>query len=397
MEKLKYIHRWMMLCIALLILFFGGCITNTKHQPKVVLVTLAGKPLNLIPTDIAEKEKYFQKMGIDVEIKTVRGGTDATLALISRSADFGVMSVEHLLKAAVKGKNLKLVATINQYPGFALIVSSKASNRIKTVKDLKNKKVATSSPGGAFHIALTYILKKNGVRESEVQMIPLQLEAVVPAIEQGQIDAAMTLEPYVTQLVERKSASVLVDLRSGAIADSLYGGKYIQAGLVTREDVISANPEIVNSMICAYDSALQWIQKRSYKEVIEKVYGVDKINNPSQIKALENQKDLFPENTKVDARAVQNVIDVMEEMNVVPKENRIMATDIIGMISVGKFITVEQRNRNSDSKTIELIILGIILMSIFIIIPIVVFKRKILIEKTKSKSGKENEKNQGKK
>jgi NitT/TauT family transport system substrate-binding protein len=375
-------NNWILLLILIVTILLIGCKDESGHPSKVVIVTLAGHPLNLIPTDIAIKQKIFQSKKVDVEFMYVKGGTDATLALISGSADFGVMSMEHLVKAAVKGKELKLVAAINQYPGFALIVAHrKGYAKIDSVIKLKKMRIATSTPGGALHITLTYILKKNNLKESDVTFVPLPLEGVVAAIKTGQVDAAMSLEPYITELIKRKKAYVLVDLRKGSIADSLYGGKYIQAGLVTRSDMIIARPSVVQSLVCAYDSALNWMNNKQPSEIVNTAYGADTINNPLKVEAFTNQKDLFPINTKIEIGAVQNVLNVMEEMGILPSQNQLMATDLYDdafcNCSNGVHQSIENNNaeNHSQSESLGFIITVVILCIATVIIVIVIIYR----------------------
>ena len=92
----------------------------------------------------------------------------------------------------------------DRYPGLALVVSPKHTAEIKSIKDLADKKVGVSAPGSSTDFFLKYLLSKNGVDPNSVGVIGVGLGATaVAAMEQGQIDAAVMLDPSVTVLQGR--------------------------------------------------------------------------------------------------------------------------------------------------------------------------------------------------
>ncbi len=63
----------------------------------------------------------------------------------------------------------------DRYPGFALVVSPKHADKVKSVKDLANLKVGVSAPGSSTDFFLKYILKKNGVDPNSVGVVGIGL------------------------------------------------------------------------------------------------------------------------------------------------------------------------------------------------------------------------------
>ena len=86
-------------------------------------------------------------------------------------------------------------------PGLVLVVSPSHTGEIKSIKDLAGKKVGVSAPGSSTDFFLKYLLKKNGLDPASAAVIGVGLGATaVAAMEQGQIDAAVMLDPSVTVL-----------------------------------------------------------------------------------------------------------------------------------------------------------------------------------------------------
>ena len=79
--------------------------------------------------------------------------------------------------------------------------SPKQTGKIKSVKDLKDKKVGVSAPGSSTDFFLKYLLSKNGVDPNSVGVVGIGLAATaVAAMEQGSVDAAVMLDPAITLL-----------------------------------------------------------------------------------------------------------------------------------------------------------------------------------------------------
>ena len=77
----------------------------------------------------------------------------------------------------------------------------KQARPITSVKDLAGKKIGVSAPGSSTHFFLNYMLRKAGVDANTVGVIGIGLEATaVAAMEQGSVDAAVMLDPAITQL-----------------------------------------------------------------------------------------------------------------------------------------------------------------------------------------------------
>ena len=173
-------------------------------QSKVTLAIGGASCLCYLPTMLAKQIGEYEKAGVNVDVVEFKGGSEALKAVMGGSADVVSGYFDHCVNLAAKGQHLQSFVVYDRYPGFALVVSPKHAAEIKSIKDLANKKVGVSAPGSSTDFFLKYILKKNGVDPNSVGVIGVGLGAsAIAAMEQGQVEAAIMLDPAVTILQGR--------------------------------------------------------------------------------------------------------------------------------------------------------------------------------------------------
>src|SRR5579885_515109 len=165
-------------------------------QSKITLAVGGASCLCYLPTMLAKQLGEYEKAGLNVEVVDFKGGSESLKAVIGGSADVVSGYFDHCVNLAAKGQHLQSFVVYDRFPGLVLVVSPKHTAEIKSVKDLANKKVGVSAPGSSTDFFLKYLLGKNGVDPNSVGVIGVGLGgSAVAAMEQGQIDAAVMLDP----------------------------------------------------------------------------------------------------------------------------------------------------------------------------------------------------------
>ncbi len=205
-------------------------------QSKVTLAVGGGGCLCYLPTILAKQLGEFEKAGINVEVVDFKGGSESLKAVIGGSADVVSGYFDHCVNLAAKGQHLQAFVVYDRFPGFALVVSPKHTAEINSVKDLANKKVGVSAPGSSTDFFLKYMLSKNGVDPNSVAVIGVGLGgSAIAAMEQGQIDAAIMLDPAVTLLQgKNQDLKILSDTRTQKDTLAVFGGEYPGARSIPR-------------------------------------------------------------------------------------------------------------------------------------------------------------------
>ena len=285
-------------------------------QSKVTLAVGGASCLCYLPTMLAKQLGEYEKAGVNVEIVEFKGGSDALKAVMGGSADVVSGYFDHCVNLAAKGQALQSFVVYDRYPGFALVVSPKHTDTIKSIKDLKDKKIGVSAPGSSTDFFLKYTLSKAGVDPNSVGIIGVGLGATaVAAMEQGSIEAAIMLDPAVTQLQSRnKDLRILSDTRTAKDTLAVFGGEYPGGALYTKADWIASHEKEVQAMTNAIVNTLKWIHSHTPEEIAAKMpdelVGKDKA---LYIAALKNTLPMYSETGRMDPKGAQAVLDVFSQ------------------------------------------------------------------------------------
>jgi NitT/TauT family transport system substrate-binding protein len=285
-------------------------------QSKVTIAVGGGGCLCYLPTILANQLGEFEKAGVSVEIVDFKGGSESLKAVIGGSADVVSGYFDHCVNLAAKGQHLQAFVVYDRYPGLALVVSPKHADEIKSVKDLANKKVGVSAPGSSTDFFLKYLLSKNGVDPNSVGVVGVGLGATaVAAMEQGQIDAAVMLDPSVTILQGRnKGLKILSDTRTQKDTLAVFGGEYPGGALYTKADWVAGHQKEVQGMATAIVATLKWIHSHTPEEIMNKMppemVGKDK---DLYLAALKNTIPMYSETGRMDPKGAAAVLAVFSQ------------------------------------------------------------------------------------
>lgn len=302
--------------VAALVIAAGLTAGSALAQTKVTLAVGGAACLCYLPTMLAKQLGEFEKAGLNVDVVDFKGGSQSLQAVMGGSADVVSGYFDHTVNLAAKGQNLQSFVVYDRYPGFALVVSPKHTATIKSVKDLAGKKVGVSAPGSSTDFFLKYILSKNGVDPNSIGVIGVGLGATaIASMEQGEIEAAIMLDPAITVLQGRhKDLTILSDTRSAKDTLAVFGGEYPGGALYTKADWIKSHEKEVQAMTNAIIATLKWIHSHTPEEIADKMppelVGKDKAG---YIAALKNTLPMYSETGKMDPKGAEAVLAVFSQ------------------------------------------------------------------------------------
>jgi sulfonate transport system substrate-binding protein len=285
-------------------------------QSKVTLAVGGGSCLCYLPTMLAKALGEYEKAGVNVEVVDFKGGSESLKAVIGGSADVVSGYFDHCVNLAAKGQHLQAFVVYDRFPGLVLVVSPKHTAEIKSIKDLKDKKVGVSAPGSSTDFFLKYLLSKNSMDPNATAVIGVGLGATaVAAMEQGQIDAAVMLDPAVTILKNKYSdLKILSDTRSQKDTLAVFGGEYPGGALYTKAEWIAGHEKEVQAMTNAIVKTLKWIHSHTPEEIADKMpenlVGKDKA---TYIAALKNTLPMYSETGRMDPKGASAVLAVFSQ------------------------------------------------------------------------------------
>ncbi|MHC2468873.1 ABC transporter substrate-binding protein [Bradyrhizobium embrapense] len=285
-------------------------------QSKITIAVGGGACLCYLPTVLAKQLGEYDKAGLAVELVDLKGGSDALKAVLGGSADVVSGYFDHCVNLAAKKQELQSFVVYDRYPGLVLVVSPKHTGEINSIKDLAGKKVGVSAPGSSTDFFLKYMLKKNGLDPAGTAVIGVGLGATaVAAMEQGQIDAAVMLDPAVTVLQGSHSdLKILSDTRTQHDTLAVFGGEYPGGALYSTAAWVNGHEKEVQALTNAIMATLVWIHSHTAEDIMAKmpdeIVGKDRAQ---YLAALKNTIPMYSETGKMDPKGAEAVLAVFSE------------------------------------------------------------------------------------
>ncbi len=285
-------------------------------ESKVTIAVGGGACLCYLPTVLAKQLGEFDKAGVNVDLVDLKGGSDALKAVLGGSADVVSGYFDHCVNLAARKQALQAFVVYDRYPGLVLVVSPSHAKEISSIKDLAGKKVGVSAPGSSTDFFLKYLLKKNGLDPTSAAVIGVGLGATaVAAMEQGQIDAAVMLDPAVTVLQgKHPDLKILADTRTQKDTLAVFGGEYPGGALYSTAGWVASHGKEVQALTNAIVATLGWIHSHSAEDIMakmpEEMVGKDKA---LYLAALKNTIPMYSETGKMDPKGADAVLAVFSQ------------------------------------------------------------------------------------
>ncbi len=225
-----------------------------------------------LPAMLTQRLGYFDAEGLDVELLSEPAGVQAETALVSGQVQGAVGFYDHTLDLQTKGKSVESVVQFSQAPGEVEIVSGKSAKDITSPKDFKGKKLGITSLGSSTDFLTKYLAVKNGVKISEFSPVAVGAgPTFIAALQQGSIDAGMTTDPTVANVLKKNLGKVLVDMRTPQGSQEALGGPYPSSSLYMQTDWVNSHKDTVQKLANAFVKTLKWMSSHSADEIAAKM------------------------------------------------------------------------------------------------------------------------------
>ncbi|WP_435129920.1 aliphatic sulfonate ABC transporter substrate-binding protein [Actinacidiphila sp. bgisy144] len=211
------------------------------------------------------KEGFFQQELGSTKIKqaTFNAGPAEIEALNAGSIDIGWIGPSPSINGYTQsnGSDLKIISG-SASGGVKLVVNPK---KIKTVADLKGKKIATPQLGNTQDVALLNFIKSKGWKvdaqsgKGDVSVVRTENSLTPQAYANGSIDGAWVPEPTASKLVD-EGAKVLVD------ESTLWPNKqFVITNVIVSQKFLTAHPDVVEAVLRGSVKTNAWINANSDK------------------------------------------------------------------------------------------------------------------------------------
>ncbi len=235
----------------ILLLFLSGC----HHQAEPTATIRIG--ILQVPDDVAitRQKGYFatlaKRQHVRIRYVTFDSGVDANKALMSGAIDCASMGDTNALVALSAGIDAKLV-WLNSVIGNNEALVAKTGRSINTLGDLRGKTIATPFASTS-HYSLMMTLKQHHLLH-QVTLLDMDTQDIVAAWHRGNIDAAYTWQPTLSEL--EKTGTLLTD----SAAQSRSGNTTANV-LLMRNTFLTTHPRQAQGILDALNAAHHLYQR----------------------------------------------------------------------------------------------------------------------------------------
>jgi NitT/TauT family transport system substrate-binding protein len=153
---------------------------------------------------VASEQGYFSGNGVNFSLLTSQGTAAVVQAVAAGTADMGQADTLSLDTAATKGVS-NVTAVCSYVAANIYSIAVPASSSIKTVADLKGKKIGLTSLATGVYYNAEVLLDQAGLSPSDATFVTLgSSAALLHALQGGQVDAVATID---TDLGNYKNAN----------------------------------------------------------------------------------------------------------------------------------------------------------------------------------------------
>jgi NitT/TauT family transport system substrate-binding protein len=237
-------------CLAVATVLFAGLNSSAQAADKLIYMNdwLPGGDKAL--PFYAQVRGFFAAEGLDVTIHSARGSSEAITKIATGTADVGSGGLAALLQAKAE-TGIPVTAVLGIFTVQPDSIFTIEGSRIKTLKDLEGKKIATATFTSS-NVIWPLVLKSVGVAASKVTLLKVDPGALAPMLAAGQVDATInwtTASPPFVKALATTGKTLRILPWSEAGFDG-YG-----YSVFVSDKLIAERPDVTRRFVKAYVAA----------------------------------------------------------------------------------------------------------------------------------------------
>ena len=213
-----------------------------------------------MPTYYLMKSGYLEKRGLKTEDFAVPSGNLTMQQMVARQVDLGTYAGPSFLIGHDKG-GLVAIAQIETVGATGAMVVRKDLG-IKTMADLKGKKIANQTGSSIGNIFVDQVGPANGLKKGDFQEVRMDVNNMIAAMAAKTVDAMINVEPYNAIAEAEGLGTIIMDL-----------SKYdkVPVFMAATPDFVEKNPDAIVAYLKAWLDVKKDI-KENPKKVSEVIY-----------------------------------------------------------------------------------------------------------------------------
>lgn len=201
------------------------------------------------PLFIAEQKGFFKNYGADIKVNVIESAADRRSAIMADEIQAMSSTVDTHIMTDAAGIDIVQILALDTSDGGDGVISV---SDIGSISELKDKKVALDTTGGASFFWFQYLLREENMTLNDLNVQSMGSGDAGSAFVAGKVDAAVTWEPWLTNASSTDFGKVLVSSSEtpGIIVDSI--------GM--KKDFVDKYPGTVRALVLGWYDALEYIE-----------------------------------------------------------------------------------------------------------------------------------------
>ena len=264
------------------VLFAGFAATAAAEE---IAVGNYGVSANGMPFGVALVKGYFKDEGLDITglISSAGGGTSLRNMLAGGGVPYGEVNPGVVVSAILAGADLKIVSD-NVLTVAEFVWAVKPDSPIKTIKDLKGKKIGYTNPRSTSQALARMLLQIAGYKPDDAELVKTGgFGEGIAALDSGQVDVVPITEPLWSKY-KNKYRAVVVASDTLPPLDNVVG--------VTTVEMAEKKGDFIRAVIRARRKAVVFMREHPDEaaEIVAKQYNIDADVAKSAIRNLTTSK-----------------------------------------------------------------------------------------------------------
>jgi ABC-type nitrate/sulfonate/bicarbonate transport system substrate-binding protein len=300
----RIINRWSLGMVLAATLMFGVC--AQAAEKGLSKLTVGYTPISgaALPFFIAVEEKLFQKHGFEVSPVFMGGSPLINSAILAGEFPIGYTGGGAIISSRLAGSDLIAIAS----PLSVLTIDAWAKPEIKSVSDLRGKRIGVTRFGASTHFAGLSMLDSAGIKPNEVVFIQNGgVGESLAALIGGRVDASMIGYPFG---LKAKGAGFPLLFRP---MDSEYG-LFPTAVIAARESWLKdpKNRKIAVDFLRGLNEGLT-LTRESPNHVKRALQKYTRVDDEALLQgSVEYFRDAFPKTLRTPEKAMANALKFIE-------------------------------------------------------------------------------------
>jgi ABC-type nitrate/sulfonate/bicarbonate transport system substrate-binding protein len=269
------------------------------------------EPIDFTPPEVGMAKGFFQKHGIDLEIVVFAGAAKQQQALIADAVDLGLGGGPEMSTVAKGTPVIGIAAYAGRPDGLVLVAA--ANGPVKTIADLKGRKVSVSSVGSLTEWTTRELSRQQGWGADGIDVVFLgDVAGQIAALKTQQIDAMSSDVATAARLEQQGVGRTIVNF--GKIVPD-----FIVHVIYATRKITNDNPDAVRAFLAGWFDTIAWM-KTNKDETVKLVAPIMHQSPEIASRAYDAVMPVFSDTGKFEPKPLAVLSRSFVEMKLLPAE-----------------------------------------------------------------------------